>query len=167
MPSMEYNEKYHYIIENVVPFTNENENNQNHLDDQQNDNNTFTKNDIREQYYQMKLQRYYTELHNSVMSEDGYKSQSKSIINFIQWEGARINNNAYGDDDVVDDDLRTIRIGTIHIMGMAWFTPQFELYIISNNGVSDKSAISSSARKILRWCKKNEQRLFIQSGAIF
>ena len=167
MPSMEYNEKYHYIIENVVPFTNENENNQNHLDDQQNDNNTFTKNDIREQYYQMKLQRYYTELHNSVMSEDGYKSQSKSIINFIQWEGARINNNAYGNDDVVDDDLRTIRIGTIHIMGMAWFTPQFELYIISNNGVSDKSAISSSARKILRWCKKNEQRLFIQSGAIF
>ena len=101
---MEYNVKYYYIIDNVVLFTNESENNQDHLDNQQNDDNAFTNNNIREQYYQMKLQIYYTELHNSVMSENGYKTESKSIINFIHWGRALIRNNFYGDDDVVDDD---------------------------------------------------------------
>lgn len=165
MPTIEYNIKYHNIIENRIPCDNTSGNNQEHLDNQQNNSIHIMRDNINAQNYQMKLQRYYMELHNSVMSEDGCKWQSQSVINFIQWDGIMSKNTSYYTD--VDDDLMSVNNGRIHVMGMAWCTPHFELYVISNNGISDKNAISSSAKKILHWCQKYEQRLFIQSGAIF
>lgn len=164
MPTMEYNIKYQDVIKNTVSYNDESENNQKYLGNQQKDDIYSMENGIDVLNYQIKLQRYYMELHNSVMSEDGSKLQSRSVINFIQWDGITSKNiSSY--DDV--DNPQSVNNGRIHIMGMVWCTPHFELYLISNNGVSDKGAISSSAKNILRWCQKYEQCLFIQNGAIF
>lgn len=163
MPIVEYNVKFQNILEDdetheIASYCS---------GDERNEDNAFIKDEkLNQKLYQMKVQSYYRELHNSVMTEDGSKPLKNNVVNFIQWEGTISNS----DEDIHDDsdtEVASTNKEKIHIMGMVWCTPQFELYLICNNGVNDKKTISSSARKILRWCQKHEERLFIQNGAIF
>lgn len=46
-----------------------------------------------------------------------------------------------------------------------WVTPIFELYCVAGPNVNRK-ALAQSANKILQWIHKEEERLFIISGAV-
>lgn len=162
MPIVEYNVKFQNILEDDEIH----EISSSYSREERNEDVDFIKDEkLNQKLYQMKVQSYYRELHNSVMTEDGCKPLKNTVVNFIQWEGTLSSN----DDNMEDNEeaVKFINKEKIHIMGMVWCTPQFELYLICNNGVNDKKTISSSARKILHWCQKHEERLFIQNGAIF
>ncbi|CAL9732878.1 vacuolar fusion protein Mon1p [Monosporozyma unispora] len=163
MPTVEYNVKFQNILEDEEIYESS------HSGDENNGNINFIKDEkAYQQLYQMKLQSYYRELHNSIMTEDGRESLNNTVVNFINWEGILSNGeDTYGENPYDEHGSIFTTKEKIHIMGMVWSTPQFELYLICNNGVNDKKTISSSARKILRWCQKYEERLFIQNGAIF
>ncbi|GME77833.1 unnamed protein product [Ambrosiozyma monospora] len=57
--------------------------------------------------------------------------------------------------------------GSDYIVGLLISTPSYEVYLINNGGLVDKSMLIQSCRSIVKWCKKNEDRLFISSGAVF
>ena len=111
--------------------------------------------------YERKLQNYYQQLHNTVTSDDGVELNG-SILNYIQWGEEEEEQEALPDDTSLHFQRENIRM-----MGLCWITPKFELYVICNNGVTDKEMILRSAQKIVSWCRRNESRLFIQDGAIF
>ncbi|CCF55897.1 hypothetical protein KAFR_0A04620 [Kazachstania africana CBS 2517] len=105
--------------------------------------------------YAKKLRTYYQQLHDCITSEGG-RQLNKSILNFIRWE---LKSNVGATASFQKED--------VNLMGLVWVTKNFELYLICNNGITDKNIIFKSARKIVSWCKKNESKLFIQDGAVF
>lgn len=109
--------------------------------------------------YEKKLMAYYQQIHNSVVQDDG-NPFNKSTLNFIQWEAPLepFEEANYG---IILQEEKTV------MLGLAWITPKFELYIICNNGVDDKNVVYKSAKKIVNWCRKHETRLFVNEGAIF
>lgn len=109
--------------------------------------------------YEKKLITYYQLIHNSVFRDDG-SPHSKSTLNFVRWEAEE----SEGEDST---DLMPFQREKINMMGLAWTTPKFELYLICNNGTSDKNIVLKSAKKIIKWCAKHEQRLFVNEGAVF
>ncbi|CCD26730.1 guanine nucleotide exchange factor MON1 NDAI_0I01610 [Naumovozyma dairenensis CBS 421] len=107
--------------------------------------------------YEKKMKNYYQELHNSIFDNDG-NSFNASILNFVNWYDTSL------EDAEFDGFLKK---EPVKVMGLAWLTPKFELYLVCNNGVSDKEKILKSAKKIVSWCKRHQSRLFIQDGAVF
>ncbi|QLQ82099.1 hypothetical protein HG537_0G03540 [Torulaspora globosa] len=111
------------------------------------------------QEYEKKIITYYQLIHNSVFRDNG-SAHSKSTLNFVQWEAAE----AVGERSF---EQAVFQREKICMMGLAWTTPKFELYLICNNGTNDKNAVLKSAKKIIKWCARHEQRLFLSDGAVF
>lgn len=108
----------------------------------------------RQRAYLHKLMRYYTHIRNTAVDQNG-KSFNKSNLTFVKWS-----NDGFTTDELPQGEL-------VDTLCLAWLTPTFELLLICNNGVSDRSAALASAKNIVDWCRKNEQRLFVSNGAIF
>ncbi|KAL6942526.1 hypothetical protein ACO0QE_003704 [Hanseniaspora vineae] len=53
------------------------------------------------------------------------------------------------------------------IMGVCWITKNFEFYLLGNPNYNNKKELLMSSKRIIQWCYKNEQRMFIQDGAVF
>ncbi|ODV84432.1 hypothetical protein CANARDRAFT_187086, partial [[Candida] arabinofermentans NRRL YB-2248] len=53
------------------------------------------------------------------------------------------------------------------LIGLLISTSNYEIYLINNGGIVDKSLLVKSCKNIIRWCRKNEERLFICGGAVF
>lgn len=104
--------------------------------------------------YELKLKTYYRHLHDTMVKDDG-NPLNGSILNFVKWERSN--------EEMIEKFQKEKTI----VMGVAWMTPQFELYLICNNGLNDRDTVLRSARKIVSWCRKHEQRLFISDGAVF
>lgn len=127
---------------------------------------------LKQSHYEAKLQKYYKQLYDSVIMDDG-DALSKTILNIIHWKSAQTDNNEYDNLNRMisqnhnQNNYNFFLNDKIDLMGLVWMTPNFELYLLTNNGVYSKDVIMRSAKKILRWCKYNESRLFIDQGAIF
>lgn len=109
--------------------------------------------------YERKLKFYYQCISNSI-TEEMSKNPNKVAIVFLQWRK---------ESPTESDSIKASSFvkEPINMLGMAWVTPKFELYMICNNGIQDKSVALASARRIVHWCTKHESRLFINEGAIF
>ncbi|CAI4062812.1 hypothetical protein SUVZ_07G1250 [Saccharomyces uvarum] len=123
--------------------------------------------------YELKLKTYYQQLHGTVVRDDG-NLLSRSILNFVQWSSKDKEDTTMDGIGMSFSELDEYIIGnssfeqeSVNMLGMAWVTPKFELYLIGNNGVVDKKVIFKSARKVVDWCQKHESRLFISDGAVF
>lgn len=108
--------------------------------------------------YEKKIMTYYQQIHKSLVRDDGGPF-SRSTLSFVQWTATDSLNT------VTDQNL--FQEENISMMGLAWITPSFELYLICNNGTKDKNVVLKSARKIVNWCRKHEERIFVNEGAIF
>ncbi|SCU83934.1 LAME_0C07404g1_1 [Lachancea meyersii CBS 8951] len=108
----------------------------------------------RHKHYLYKLMRTYTHIRNNVIDENGVPF-NKSVLSFVQWlsDGLPMNDLPQGE--------------AVDVLCLAWLTPNFELLLICNNGASDRNVILKSAKSIVDWCRKNEDRLFVKNGAIF
>ncbi|KAH3668560.1 hypothetical protein OGAPHI_002314 [Ogataea philodendri] len=53
------------------------------------------------------------------------------------------------------------------LVGLLITTSNYELYLITNGGIMDEKVLLHSCKNIIKWCKKNQERLFISGGAIF
>lgn len=119
--------------------------------------------------YECKLKKYYGHLYNSVVDDTGLPI-NKTILNYFHWEeeeeGEEGEEREEGE-DAITETQRDFKREKINMMGLIWITPQFELYLICNNGVNNKEVVLRSAKRIIGWCKKYESRLFIQEGATF
>ncbi|CAI4061707.1 hypothetical protein SKDZ_07G1350 [Saccharomyces kudriavzevii ZP591] len=123
--------------------------------------------------YELKLKTYYQQLHGTVVRDNG-NLLSRSILNFVKWSSQDNKDMAMDETRMQFSELDEYIIGnssfeqeSVNMLGMAWVTPKFELYLIGNNGVADKKVLFKSARKVANWCQKNESRLFISEGAVF
>lgn len=123
--------------------------------------------------YELKLKTYYQQLHGTVVRDNG-NLLSRSILNFVKWSSKDKEDTTLDGTGMSFSELDEYIIGnssfeqeSVNMLGMAWVTPKFELYLIGNNGVVDKKVIFKSARKIVNWCQKHESRLFISDGAVF
>lgn len=114
---------------------------------------------VQAEEYEKKLMTYYQQIHNSVFSDGGIPF-NKSIINFFNWESS------LGPFEEPNN-IGLIQGEKTQMLGLAWITPGFELYLISNNGVNDKRILLKSAKKIISWCRKNEGKIFVNEGATF
>lgn len=108
--------------------------------------------------YEKKIMTYYQQIHKSLVRDDG-GSFSRSTLSFVQWTAT--------DSLSTVTDQSLFQEENISMMGLAWITPSFELYLICNNGTNDKNVVLKSAKKIVSWCRKHEERLFVNEGAIF
>nr|CAI6502807.1 ALI_HP1_G0020390.mRNA.1.CDS.1 [Saccharomyces cerevisiae] len=123
--------------------------------------------------YELKLKTYYQQLHGTVVRDNG-NLLSRSMLNFVRWS-SKDNEDLAMDETRMDfSELDEYIIGnssfkqeSVNMVGMAWVTPTFELYLIGNNGIVDKRVLFKSARKVANWCQKHESRLFISDGAVF
>ena len=122
---------------------------------------THTSDDNKLQEYEQKLKTYYEHLHNSVYDQRGLPI-NKTMLNYVHWE-TDTSSTPSDNDDSDDDFSRELT----SMMGLVWVTPQFELYLVCNNGVDNKETVLRSAKHIIEWCKKYEARLFIKDGATF
>ncbi|CEP63001.1 guanine nucleotide exchange factor MON1 LALA0_S07e00166g [Lachancea lanzarotensis] len=104
--------------------------------------------------YLYKLMRTYTHIRNNVIDQNG-APLNRSVLSFIQWSSDGLPMNGLPHGEVVD------------VLCLAWLTPTFELFLICNNGASDRNAVLRSAKAIVDWCRRNEDRLFVKNGAIF
>ena len=116
--------------------------------------------------YELKLKLYYQHLYNSVINQETGLPLNKSILNYIKWEATPedAENTTNTEEDLRDPSFKE---ELANILGLAWVTPKFELYLISNNDVNNKDILFKSARKIAFWCNKNESRLFVTEGSVF
>lgn len=111
----------------------------------------------REAAYLKKLMTYYLHIHNSAVGDDG-TPYNRSTLSFVKWSNEPLN----------DDEQEPIfQEEKLNMLGLAWLTPSFELYLICNNGVIDRRMVLQSARNIVAWCRKYESRLFVSDGAVF
>ncbi|AOA63565.1 Vacuolar fusion protein [Komagataella phaffii CBS 7435] len=53
------------------------------------------------------------------------------------------------------------------VTGFVISTPSFELYMVRKGSDIDKKALAQTSKKIIKWCLKNEGRLFVSGGAVF
>ncbi|ONH66117.1 Vacuolar fusion protein MON1 [Cyberlindnera fabianii] len=58
------------------------------------------------------------------------------------------------------------RPGVPALAGVGWVTPNYEVYLITS-GTARKEVFVGSARAVVNWCKKYEERLFVCEGATF
>ena len=66
---------------------------------------------------------------------------------------------------------RTAHLKVQHCVGndataLAWETPLFELYCVAGPQVS-RAALAQGANKVVRWIRREEERVFIIGGAVF
>lgn len=106
--------------------------------------------------YELKLKTYYQQLHGTVVRDNG-NLLSRSILNFVKWSSKDKEDTTLDGTGMSFSELDEYIIGnssfeqeSVNMLGMAWVTPKFELYLIGNNGVVDKKVIFKSARKILK-----------------
>ncbi|SCW00554.1 LAFE_0C06766g1_1 [Lachancea fermentati] len=104
--------------------------------------------------YLKKLMHYYTHIRNNAVGECG-RPFNRSTLTFVKWKN----------DAPLSDNLPQEEVADI--LCLAWLTPTFELYLICNNGVTDRNTVLKSAKNIVAWCRKHEGRLFVSDGAIF
>ncbi|SCU78041.1 LADA_0A03488g1_1 [Lachancea dasiensis] len=104
--------------------------------------------------YLYKLMRYYTHIRNNAVDEEGVPF-NRSTLTFVQWSNDQAQPSEFPQGEAVD------------MLSLVWLTPTFELFLICNNGVSDRNAVLKSAKNIVDWCRRNEDRLFVKNGAIF
>ncbi|QPG76277.1 hypothetical protein FOA43_003663 [Brettanomyces nanus] len=64
-------------------------------------------------------------------------------------------------------DMIKWKAGTDFLTGILITTPAYEVFLINNGGIVNKKIIVDSCKRIIRWCRRNEGRLFIKSGAVF
>lgn len=89
-------------------------------------------------------------------SSSSIHSRSMSIMSLNAMVNNNNNNNGKPDDTQSKNS----------IAGLAWCTPNYELLVLSSGGVK-KDDLVSSARTIVNWCRKYEERLFVHNGATF
>ncbi|KAG7877773.1 hypothetical protein KL937_004643 [Ogataea polymorpha] len=54
-----------------------------------------------------------------------------------------------------------------NLVGFLITTTNYELYLLTNGGIMDKKVLLRSCKNIIKWCQKNQDRLFISGGAVF
>ncbi|GMG19436.1 hypothetical protein B5S30_g3156 [[Candida] boidinii] len=151
--------------------------NYNYIDSNVNNNNNNNFNDEDDKVIKGQLMKLYSSLH------------SKLVINMLNF-GAVNNKNARGkvsnegngnksSDQLIGDfsidsngnfiifERFKINEGKDSLIGIVISTPTYEIYAINNGGYIDKNIIINSCRKIIKWCLKNESKLFVSGGAIF
>lgn len=87
------------------------------------------------------LQKYYLKLYSSV------DRSGKISVSYIKWEKNDKNPNS-------------------SIAGLGWVTPNYEVYLITGS-ITKREVLVNSARGIVNWCRKYQERLFVCEGAIF
>lgn len=85
------------------------------------------------------LQKYYLKLHSSV------NRGKRFSVSYTRWENEDKHNG---------------------VAGLSWVTPNYELYLITG-GFTKREVLVSSAKAIVNWFHKYEQRLFVCEGATF
>lgn len=85
------------------------------------------------------LHSYYLRLHSSVNREN------RISVSYVKWESTGQHS---------------------PMVGIGWITPNYEMYLITGS-VAKKEVLVRSARAIVNWCRKNEDRLFVCEGAVF
>ncbi|SCU97048.1 LAMI_0F08702g1_1 [Lachancea mirantina] len=108
----------------------------------------------KENYYKT-LMRYYSHIRANAVAEDG-KPFNRSTISFVRWTT-----------EPQTADTNGFVHGPTIVTGVAWLTSSFELYLVCNNGETDRNAVLGSAKNIVSWCRRNESRLFVHDGAVF
>ncbi|KAH3677030.1 hypothetical protein WICMUC_001936 [Wickerhamomyces mucosus] len=93
-----------------------------------------------------KLKKYYLKLYSSV------DRHTRISVSYLRWDKSAYNGESYG-------------VGR-NIAGLGWVTPNYELYLITGS-VMRKDMLVKSAKSIVNWCRKNEERLFVYNGATF
>lgn len=109
--------------------------------------------------YETKLKIYYQQIYSTVYRDNG-NPFNKTTLNYVKWEAAMTGNETDIDNLIFQEEKP-------NMLGLAWVTPRFDLFMICNNGVNDKDIVFKSAKKIVSWCTKNESRLFVAEGAVF
>ncbi len=87
------------------------------------------------------LQKYYLQLYSSV------DRNGKISVSYIKWEKDGKSPNK-------------------SIAGLGWITPNYEVYLITGS-ITKREVLVNSARGIVSWCRKYQERLFVCEGAIF
>lgn len=87
------------------------------------------------------LQKYYLKLYSSV------DRNGKVSVSYIKWEKDGKNPNS-------------------SIAGLGWITPNYEVYLITGS-ITKREVLVNSARGIVNWCRRYQERLFVCEGAIF
>lgn len=64
-------------------------------------------------------------------------------------------------------DMIRWKVGNDYLTGVLIATPAYEVFLINNGGVVNKKMLLSSCKRIIMWCRRNEERVFIKSGAVF
>ena len=84
------------------------------------------------------LYKYYLELHSSV------NRNNRISISYMRWE----------------------HTNSTQLAGIGWTTPKYELFLITGSIVK-KDILVKSAKSIVNWCRKHDDRLFVCQGAVF
>ncbi|GMF07024.1 unnamed protein product [[Candida] boidinii] len=148
-------------------------------------NNNF--NDEDDKVIKGQLMKLYSTLHSKLVinmlnfggggiNNKNFRGNDKNSSN--DNSGSNNNNNNKGDQLIGDFSIDSngnfiiferfkINEGKDSLIGIVISTPNYEIYAINNGGYIDKNIIINSCRKIIKWCLKNESKLFVSGGAIF
>lgn len=88
------------------------------------------------------LQKYYVKLHSSV------NRNNRVNVSYLKWEKDTQHNKNNA------------------IAGLCWVTPHYELLLLTGS-ITKKDLLVNSAKSIVNWCRKYEERLFVCEGATF
>ena len=77
------------------------------------------------------------------------------------------NNNSHNNNSHNNNSHNNNSYNNQTIMGICWITKNFEFYLLGNPNYNNKKELLMSSKKIIQWCYKNEQRMFIHDGAVF
>lgn len=83
------------------------------------------------------IQKYYLKLHHCI------DKNSKISLVYCNWND-----------------------GEQSISGLSWETPNYEIFLLTTC-IVNKETLVKSAKNIVNWCKKYEERLFVCEGAVF
>ncbi|CCH46875.1 Vacuolar fusion protein mon1 [Wickerhamomyces ciferrii] len=87
------------------------------------------------------LQRYYLRLYSSIDRD------AKISVSFIKWDNEGKDSNS-------------------SIAGLGWVSPNYEVYLITGS-ITKREVLVNSAKSIVNWCKRYQERLFVCEGAVF
>jgi hypothetical protein len=51
-------------------------------------------------------------------------------------------------------------------VALGWETGQYEVYAVAGGGV-ERAVLAKAAQEVVRWVKREEERVFIIGGAVF
>lgn len=121
------------------------------------------------------LVKYYLHLKSTIIDENAHPVNN-NCLSFVRWSTSSHYNkqthqtsgtkvlSAHNSSDVSDDFFVKEKMDMV---GLAWNTPSFELYLVCNNCSLDKNIVLNSAKNIVSFCCSNEEMLFVSDRAVF